>query len=155
LNKTVSLTLWDTAGQEDYSRIRPLSYSQTDIFLLCFSVISQTSFSNVKTNWWPEVTHHCPTNNILVGTKSDLRDDPEKLENLKERGLSVVTTDQGIQLAEEIKAVKYMECSALSQKGVKDIFDFAIKTVIFPNGKGKGKGKIGKGKGKKKDCVIL
>jgi len=119
-DKTVSLSLWDTAGQEDYDRLRPLSYPQTDVFLICFSVISQTSFSNVKTKWWPEVTHHCPTDNILVGTKLDLREDPEKLESLKEKGLAPITVEQGEQLAREIKAVKYMECSALTQKGLKE-----------------------------------
>src|SRR3546814_2713726 len=41
-DKTVSLSLWDTAGQEDYDRLRPLSYPQTDVFLICFSVISST-----------------------------------------------------------------------------------------------------------------
>jgi len=57
--KTVSLSLWDTAGQEDYDRLRPLSYPQTDVFLICFSVISPVSFSNVRTKWWPEVAHVC------------------------------------------------------------------------------------------------
>eukprot|EP01124_Arcella_intermedia_P018996 TRINITY_DN26115_c0_g1_i1.p1 TRINITY_DN26115_c0_g1~~TRINITY_DN26115_c0_g1_i1.p1 ORF type:complete len:205 (+),score=21.42 TRINITY_DN26115_c0_g1_i1:47-661(+) len=153
-NKTVSLSLWDTAGQEDYDRLRPLSYPQTDVFLICFSVISQTSFSNVKTKWWPEVTHHCPTDNVLVGTKLDLREDPEKLESLKEKGLAPVSTEQGEQLATDIKAVKYMECSALTQKGLKEVFDFAIKTVLIPSGPGKAKG--GK-KGKKKEggCSLL
>src|SRR6185437_11020144 len=46
--KTVSLGLWDTAGQEDYDRLRPLSYPQTDVFLVCFSIVSPTSFQNVK-----------------------------------------------------------------------------------------------------------
>jgi len=151
-DKTVSLSLWDTAGQEDYDRLRPLSYPQTDVFLICFSVISQTSFSNVKTKWWPEVTHHCPTDNILVGTKLDLREDPEKLESLREKGLSPITSEQGEQLANEIKAVKYMECSALTQKGLKEVFDFAIKTVLMPNGGG---GKKGKGGKKRSGCSLL
>eukprot|EP01125_Pyxidicula_operculata_P022969 TRINITY_DN971_c0_g1_i1.p1 TRINITY_DN971_c0_g1~~TRINITY_DN971_c0_g1_i1.p1 ORF type:complete len:202 (-),score=32.54 TRINITY_DN971_c0_g1_i1:169-774(-) len=152
-DKTVSLSLWDTAGQEDYDRLRPLSYPQTDVFLICFSVISQTSFSNVKTKWWPEVTHHCPTDNILVGTKLDLREDPEKLESLKEKGLAPITTEQGEQLAKEIKAVKYMECSALTQKGLKEVFDFAIKTVLIgPNGN---KGGDKKGAKKRAACTLL
>lgn len=57
----VSLGLWDTAGQEDYDRLRPLSYPQTDVFLVCFSIVSPTSFQNVKTKWVPEVTlSFCP-----------------------------------------------------------------------------------------------
>jgi small GTP-binding protein len=46
--RTVSLGLWDTAGQEDYDRLRPLSYPQTDVFLVCFSLVSPASFENVK-----------------------------------------------------------------------------------------------------------
>jgi len=154
-DKTVSLSLWDTAGQEDYDRLRPLSYPQTDVFLICFSVISSTSFSNVKTKWWPEVTHHCPTSNILVGTKLDLREDPEKLESLKEKGLSPITTDQGEQLSREIKAVKYMECSALTQKGLKEVFDFAIKTVLLPSGSGRGAAARGGARGRRGACSLL
>jgi len=156
-DKTVSLSLWDTAGQEDYDRLRPLSYPQTDVFLICFSVISSTSFSNVKTKWWPEVTHHCPTDNILVGTKLDLREDPEKLESLKEKGLSPITTEQGEQLAQEIKAVKYMECSALTQKGLKEVFDFAIKTVLLPKGGNRGGAgaRGGGGRGRRGGCSLL
>ena len=46
--KPISLGLWDTAGQEDYDRLRPLSYPQTDVFLICFSLVSRASFDNVK-----------------------------------------------------------------------------------------------------------
>ncbi len=74
---------------QDYDRLRPLSYPQTDVFLVCFSIVSPTSFQvgrfcrsvicawltrfvsqNVKTKWVPEVKHHCPdTKLILVATK--------------------------------------------------------------------------------------
>ena len=47
-NKPINLGLWDTAGQEDYDRLRPLSYPQTDVFLVCYSIISRASFDNVK-----------------------------------------------------------------------------------------------------------
>ena len=43
-NKQINLGLWDTAGQEDYDRLRPLSYPMTDVFLVCFSVVSPTSY---------------------------------------------------------------------------------------------------------------
>lgn len=65
---SVSLGLWDTAGQEDYDRLRPLSYPQTDVFLICFSVASPSSFENVTSKWYPEIKHHCPdAPMILVG----------------------------------------------------------------------------------------
>jgi GTPase SAR1 family protein len=43
-----TLGLFDTAGQEDYDRLRPLSYPQTDVFLVCYSVVSPSSYENVK-----------------------------------------------------------------------------------------------------------
>mmetsp|Transcript_110591 Transcript_110591/g.155247 ORF Transcript_110591/g.155247 Transcript_110591/m.155247 type:complete len:199 (-) Transcript_110591:72-668(-) len=134
-SKTVSLGLWDTAGQEDYDRLRPLSYPQTDVFLICFSVVSPTSFANVRTKWWPEVTHHCPSAKlILVGTKLDLREEKETIERLREKGQAPITPDEGRALAKEIGAHTYMECSALTQKGLKQVFDRAIKAVIMPDG---------------------
>ena len=131
--KPINLGLWDTAGQEDYDRLRPLSYPQTDIFLICFSIISPASFENVRAKWYPEISHHCPnTPNILVGTKLDLREDKETIERLAEKKLSPITYQQGMQMAKEISSVKYMECSALTQKNLKQVFDEAIRAVIAP-----------------------
>tara|TARA_R110002050_G_scaffold1539_1_gene10627 strand:- start:1778 stop:2155 length:378 start_codon:yes stop_codon:yes gene_type:complete len=53
--KEVKFSLWDTAGQEGYARIRTLSYPKTDIFLLAFSVANYPSFVNVKDRWFGEV----------------------------------------------------------------------------------------------------
>lgn len=147
----VSLGLWDTAGQEDYDRLRPLSYPQTNVFLVCFSIASPPSFENVKTKWYPEVSHHAPgVPIILVGTKLDLRDDPLTLQRLKERRFAPVTYAQGSQMAKEIGAVKYLEASSLTQKGLKNVFDEAIKTVLAPADRSGTTGRR-----KKKNCVIL
>ena len=111
-------------GQEDYDRLRPLSYPQTDVFLVCFSVTSPASFENVKEKWFPEVHHHCPgVPCLIVGTQIDLRDDPQVLEKLARQKQRPVTPDQGERLARELGAVKYVECSALTQKGLKNVFD--------------------------------
>ena len=45
--KTVELALWDTAGQEEYDRLRPLSYPETDVLFVCFAVDSPHSLENV------------------------------------------------------------------------------------------------------------
>ena len=127
--------LFDTAGQEVYDRLRPLAYPQTDIFIVCFSVVAPVSFENVKQTWIPELMHHCPkTPFLLVGTQVDLRDaapanTKTKIYKRKEKPISF---EQGDKLARDINAVKYVECSALTQKGLKNVFDEAILAALQP-----------------------
>ena len=64
--RPVNLGLWDTAGQEDYDRLRPLSYPQTDVFLICFSIVNPVSFENVRNKWGPEIRHHCPEVPVII-----------------------------------------------------------------------------------------
>jgi cell division control protein 42 len=119
-----TLGLFDTAGQEDYDRLRPLSYPQTDVFLVCFSVTSPASFENVREKWFPEVHHHCPgVPCLIVGTQVDLRDDPAVREKLSKQKMSPVSREAGERMAKELGAVKYVECSALTQYKLKDVFD--------------------------------
>lgn len=116
--------LFDTAGQEDYDRLRPLSYPQTDVFLVCFSVTSPASFENVREKWFPEVHHHCPgVPCLIVGTQTDLRDDPSVREKLGKQKMTPVKKEDGERMAKELGAVKYVECSALTQYKLKDVFD--------------------------------
>jgi len=127
--KLINFALWDTAGQEEYSRLRALSYPETDVFLLCFSVVSPSSFENIRTKWNPEVSHHCPEARLmLVGTKIDLREDKETLDKLKKEKLP--TYEDGVKLAQTIGAKMYLECSALTQEGLKRVFEEAIRAVI-------------------------
>lgn len=122
-----------TAGQEDYDRLRPLSYPQTDVFLICFSIVNPSSFENIRAKWYPEVSHHCPnTPIVLCGTKLDLREDPETIEKLAQKRQAPISYEQGMSMMKEIGAVKYMECSALTQKGLKAVFDEAIRVVLSP-----------------------
>ncbi|KAK1880133.1 Cell division control protein 42 like [Dissostichus eleginoides] len=128
-----TLGLFDTAGQEDYDRLRPLSYPQTDVFLVCFSVVSPSSFENVREKWVPEISHHCPrTPFLLVGTQVDLRDDSNTLEKLAKNKQRALSCESGEKLARELKAVKYVECSALTQRGLKNVFDEAILAALEP-----------------------
>jgi len=129
--RPVNLGLWDTAGQEDYDRLRPLSYPQTDVFLVAFSIISPHSFDNVKSKWWPEIQHHAPgVPIILVGTKSDLRNDQSMIQQLSAKGMTIISAEEATQRADEIGACKYLECSALTQEGLKNVFDEAIRAAL-------------------------
>jgi len=146
-DKDINLGLWDTAGQDDYDRLRPLSYPRTDVFLICFSIVSPSSLDNVVMKWNPEITHHCPNvPKLLVGNKVDLREDKEYLErSIPTKIEQAVSVAQGAKIADDIGAKAYMECSALTSKGVKDVFYEAIKTVLRP----------GEGKEKKKRCTLF
>uniref|UniRef100_A0A8D2E898 Ras-related C3 botulinum toxin substrate 1 n=1 Tax=Theropithecus gelada TaxID=9565 RepID=A0A8D2E898_THEGE len=105
-----------------------------DVFLICFSLVSPASFENVRAKWYPEVRHHCPnTPIILVGTKLDLRDDKDTVEKLKEKKLTPITYPQGLAMAKEIGAAKYLECLVLTQRGLKTVFDKAIRAVLCPH----------------------
>mmetsp|Transcript_29419 Transcript_29419/g.47979 ORF Transcript_29419/g.47979 Transcript_29419/m.47979 type:complete len:188 (-) Transcript_29419:245-808(-) len=137
----VSLTLWDTAGQEDYDRLRPLSYPATDVFLVCYAIDLPSSLHNVKHKWIPELKHYCKdTPLVLVGTKSDLRDTSPNRSGL-------VSKEDGQKLAKEIDAHAHVECSALTQIGLKEAFDVAVRCVLEPPKKKKKKFI--------KDCLIL
>uniref|UniRef100_A0A8C0KMZ1 Ras homolog family member C n=1 Tax=Canis lupus dingo TaxID=286419 RepID=A0A8C0KMZ1_CANLU len=71
--KQGELALWDTAGQEDYDRLRPLSYPDTDVILMCFSINSPDSLENIPEKWTPEVKHSCPNVPItVVGNRREL-----------------------------------------------------------------------------------
>ncbi|NWW87821.1 RAC1 protein, partial [Rhynochetos jubatus] len=108
-------------------------FSAQDVFLICFSLVSPASFENVRAKWYPEVRHHCPnTPIILVGTKLDLRDDKDTIERLRDKKLAPITYPQGLAMAREIGSVKYLECSALTQRGLKTVFDEAIRAVLCP-----------------------
>uniref|UniRef100_A0A6B2LQD0 Uncharacterized protein n=1 Tax=Arcella intermedia TaxID=1963864 RepID=A0A6B2LQD0_9EUKA len=110
-----------------------MSYPQTDVFLCAFSVVSPSSFENIGEKWYPEVSHHCPnTPIILVGTKVDLREDAGTIEKLASKKQAPISYEQGLQMVQEISAVKYMECSALTQTGLKAVFDEAIRAVLTP-----------------------
>ncbi|KAM9968706.1 hypothetical protein ACTFIW_000579 [Dictyostelium discoideum] len=145
-NKPVNLVLWDTAGQEDYDNLRPLSYPQTDVFIICYSVVKRDSLDNIKYKWLPEINQtNQGTPIILVGTKTDLREDKKTLSQLQESKQEPVSRDEGVALAKEIGAVQFFECSALTGNGVNDIFAAAIKAafnkpaVTSPTSKSSGK----------------
>jgi small GTP-binding protein len=122
------LALFDTAGQEDFDRLRPLSYPDTNVILMCFSVDNPVSAASVVEKWMPEVRHFCgkcPV--ILVACKIDLRTDPHTIAKLKGHNEKPVTAEAGKQISNQIKADAYMECSAKTREGVQELFILAAR----------------------------
>ncbi|WFD23986.1 RHO4 protein [Malassezia equina] len=127
----VELALWDTAGQEEYDRLRPLSYPETDVILICFAVDYPTSMVNVQDKWLPEILHFCEgVPFLLVGLKTDLRQDTTALALLSAQGIQPVSREQGERLAATIGARQYVECSARTGEGVAAVFDAALDAAM-------------------------
>ncbi|BEJ14057.1 hypothetical protein CspHIS471_0312310 [Cutaneotrichosporon sp. HIS471] len=143
--KKVELALWDTAGQEDYDRLRPLSYPDSHVILICFAIDSPDSLDN----WISEVLHFCnglPI--ILVACKKDLRDDQKTISDLARMNQRPVSRQEGLAVAQKIGAQGYVECSAKSGDGVREVFQTATRAALTSK---KSKTKSG---GKSK-CVVL
>jgi len=129
--KQVELALWDTAGQEDYDRLRPLSYPDTDVILMCFSIDSPDSLENIPEKWTPEVKHFCPNVPIiLVGNKKDLRNESNTIRELAKMKQVPVKFDEGRQMKERIAAYDYLECSAKTKDGVREVFETATRAAL-------------------------
>ncbi|KAA3678892.1 hypothetical protein P879_05932 [Paragonimus westermani] len=136
--KQVELALWDTAGQEDYDRLRPLSYPDTDVILMCFSIDSTDSRDNIVEKWYSEVKHFCPNVPIiLVGNKKDLRNDERARHELAKMRQEMVKPEEGRMLAERINAYAYLECSAKTKEGVREVFETATRAALSTKRKGK------------------
>ncbi|CAH1759685.1 8940_t:CDS:2 [Entrophospora sp. SA101] len=144
--KPVQLALWDTAGQEEYERLRPLSYSKAHVILIGFSINSPDSLENVASKWIEEVNRLCPgIPVILVGLKTDLRNSETEIEDMRNKGLSFVDPKQGETMAQQIGAKRYIECSALTGENVDQVFEVASRNALLVGGPGNNNG----------CCVIL
>jgi len=126
---SILLHLWDTAGQEDYDRLRPLSYPGADIVLLCFSTVTKASFESIREKWYPEVNHYVPdTPYVLVGTKLDLRE--ENAPDPSTGELEPVTAKEGEEMRKTIKAIKYIEVSSKTRKNLDKLFQESVDIVL-------------------------
>jgi len=141
----IRLDLYDTAGQEDYDRLRVICYPNTDVFLVCYSIDQTTSLDNVEQKWVPELKHHAPDAQILlVGLKSDLRSDSKVIADMKAKEQKFVTKEQVSLIAKNVGAAQELECSALKMEGIDGVFNAAISVA-----------KSSQGDGKKPCCTLL
>lgn len=125
-NDEVHFTICDTPGEDDYDRIRPvLAYHHADMYLICFALNSKESLKNCVKKWRKEVKMWSPMKpQLLVGLKKDTM--PVMLQE---------TLDEILDIATEIKAVQYVDCSSYTMDGVEEVFQLAAKEVLIDQGK--------------------
>lgn len=117
----ISLHIWDTAGQEDFNSIIPLTYESTEIAIICYSVDDSYSYEAITEKWENEVRYYSENVEIvLVATKTDLRSDGR---------VSCLENEDGKRLAKQISAIAFFECSAKDSIGVLEIFNFVAKHI--------------------------
>jgi Ras-related C3 botulinum toxin substrate 1 len=144
------LHMWDTAGQEDYDRLRPLSYPGTDVVVLCFSLVNESTFESIRMKWNPEINHYLDgIPKILVGTKLDMRE-----QKITDGGLTKyeeIDTAEGQDLAKEIGAFAYIETSPLTGKNLNEVFEKVISAALSTREPEEPKPKKKKSKSKKEE----
>ncbi len=90
--------------------------------------MNPASFKNVVTKWLPEIRQHCPEVPVLLcGAKIDLRKDPDCLQRLQDKGLNIVTYEEGEYMAQQCGCIGYVENSSKTQTGLKNTFDSVIR----------------------------
>ncbi|ODQ68303.1 hypothetical protein NADFUDRAFT_20836 [Nadsonia fulvescens var. elongata DSM 6958] len=145
--KAVQLSLWDTAGQEEFDRLRSLSYNDTHTIMLCFSVDSRDSLENVQTKWVREIADHCEgVKLVLVALKCDLRnnedvnnDSSSPLQPLSKQlngRKRLISYEEGLDVAKRVGALRYLECSAKKNRGVNEAFTEAARCALTARPKG-------------------
>ncbi|KAI8849609.1 P-loop containing nucleoside triphosphate hydrolase protein [Chytridium lagenaria] len=143
--RTMEFALWDTAGQEEFERLRPLSYSESHIIVICFDITSRDSLENIAQKWYPEVNQYChgvPI--IVVGCKADARSKGQP---------NCVSYEEGRNAATRIGAKSYVECSAMENQNVAEVFLHAGRIVLAPAQKPAGNNAGGDNTGC--SCTIL
>jgi len=135
----VELSLWDTAGQEEFDRLRSLSYAETHVVMVCFSVDNPTSLENVESKWLDEILEYCPgVKLVLVALKCDLREDRAVKDRLQRYGQHTVQYEEGLTVARRIRASRYLECSSKHNRGVTEVFYEAARVSLSTRAKGSG-----------------
>lgn len=126
--KELNLAMWDTAGQENYSSVRTISYSNSEIIMICYSIGDKTTLKDVAKIWAPEARNYCVDADVLlVGLKKDLRDEAASADILEG---PIASVEAGRAMAEEIKALDFLECSARTRENVHGVFEAAGRYIL-------------------------
>ncbi len=114
-----------------YFRLRVLGYPNTQVVLICFAFDSPDSLTCVLDKWAPEVKHYCQNVPILlIANKRDLRDDLSVHDCIRNQNQKIITTEDALLCAKRIGAKNYLECSAKTREGVREVFEYAAKVAL-------------------------
>lgn len=145
--RTVAVTMVDTGSRIDDDKFRLEAYPGADLVLICCSVVNPSSFE-VNSRWAPEVFHKCPdVPFLLCGTKIDLREDPDTMEKFTSKNIVPISEEQGAKIAKEAGAAGYVECSALTQSGLRRVLEEAARIAMKP--------RHGQGQKKAAPCALM
>mmetsp|Transcript_49582 Transcript_49582/g.60854 ORF Transcript_49582/g.60854 Transcript_49582/m.60854 type:complete len:198 (-) Transcript_49582:204-797(-) len=129
--ETIQLDLWDTAGQEQFDKLRVLSYRNVSVFLYCFDCTDEDSFTNLNDKWHYEITHHTKNPKILLcGLKCDLKDDTKYLTSKSKKPIDITRINEYVK---QFKALGYVECSALKRINIDKVFQTAVEGFLGVN----------------------
>ena len=136
-NSTIELDLWDVAGQEEFDRLRPLSYREADVFMLCFDITNKTSLGNIETKWLCELAHHYKSTKnakvMLAATKCDKKTDRDgnavtiiEADTVSDFIWRIKSNKSFKQLFSHQMDIPYIETSAHKNSNVVRAFEIAI-----------------------------
>jgi Rho family protein len=158
--QAVQLLLWDTAGQEEFDRLRLLLYLDTHCIMLCFAIDLPDSLENVQTKWASEIAEHCDgVKLVLVALKCDLRSDEEEGAAAHEEDYGgnpylarkrLISYDEGLAVAKKVGALRYLECLAKKNRGVNEAFLEAARCALHARAMG-----ANDNEPEKKLCVVM
>ncbi|GFS12530.1 cell division control protein 42 homolog [Elysia marginata] len=116
------ISLFDTAGQSDFEDLRAYTYKESEVLVLCYSVCDRESFSSVVNQWLPEIKRHTKRRRpvLLVGTQTDLRTGAD----------GEVSPEEGDAMAKLVNADCYIECSAKTREGLKQVFEHVVFSAL-------------------------
>jgi len=122
--ESYTVNIFDSPGQHDYEEVRAFSYKDSEVIIVCYSVTDRDTFRNVKDVWIPEAKSHMKRRKplILIGCQTDLRDE--------NNGEDVVSEQDGAELAKQVSADCFLECSSSSRTGVAHVFQQAIALAL-------------------------
>lgn len=131
------LALWDVSGVEDYDRLRPLSDPDSHVVLICFNSGNPDSMDNVYEKWLPEISNFCAQLAVvLVGYRSERRHDPRTIEDFHKMNKHPLThEEEGEEMRDALGALTYLEYSARTGEGVREVFQVATRAALHaPSG---------------------